>query len=73
MITYMFLQLEQVWVSPTPMFDASVGMKPNSTYTKFFKQALLDLVNNGQMQKYRSKHSKSNAGCIPKRTKGTVL
>lgn len=55
------------------MFDAAVGMKPNSTYTKFFKQALLDLINNGQMQKYRGKHSKSNAGCIPKRTRGTPL
>ena len=46
-----------------PLFSFSPGMKKNSPYTKFFKQAIHDILENGQIDIYKKRHTNDISTC----------
>ena len=48
-------------------------MRKNSPYTRFFREAIQQLAENGQLGKYRLNASKSRKNCKQPRTKGDAL
>ena len=51
-ILFLHFQLELVWKSDHPLFIGSPAMKKKSPYYRFFRIALMDLVENGWLHRY---------------------
>ena len=72
-ILFLCFQLELVWKSDHTLFIGSPAMKKKSPYYKFFRIALMDLVENGWLHRYDTKHLKSQADCATENIEGKSL
>ena len=62
-----------MWTSPVPLYSLAPAMKIGSPYTKFFKKALQDMNENGEVEIYRIKNTKSISTCFQGSNKGKPL
>ena len=61
-------QFKRLWANPSSVIHASVGMKRNSTYTKFFKQFFYDFISNGLLDIYEKRADASYSSCTTTNT-----
>ena len=55
------------------MVSSAVIVRKHSPYKKFLKQAILSMIDNGQLNAYITRHSKSEKECKMQKTKGDAL
>ena len=55
------------------MVSSAVIVRKHSPYKKFLKQAILSMIDNGQLNAYITRHSKSEKECKTRKTKGDAL
>ena len=48
-------------------------MRKHSPYKKFLKEAIISMIENGQLNGYITRYSKSEEGCKTRRSKGDAL
>ena len=57
-------QLTQVWKTVTPIYSDSIALKKNSTYTIFFKKAIVNIIQNGVLDLYNKRNLIGERNCI---------
>ena len=57
-------QLTQVWKTLTPIYPDSIALKKNSTYTIFFKKAIVNIVQNGVLDLYNKRNLIDDRNCV---------
>ena len=67
------LKFKEVWKSPAVMTSGAIIVRKHSPYTKFLKQAIMSIIENGQLNAYFTRHSKTEQECKTRRTKGDSL
>ena len=62
-----------MWKSSTPIASAAVIVRKHSPYKKFLKEAIISMIENGQLNAYITRYSKSEEECKTRRSKGDAL